>query len=63
MNGANGMKCKPNSELESRPAGAEIEVTPEMIEAGIGILLRYHREYSDEADVVREIFLRMMFVP
>ncbi len=38
----------------------EIEVTPEMIEAGIGILLRYHREHSDEADVVREIFLRMI---
>ncbi len=38
----------------------EIEATPEMVEAGIGTLLRYHREYSDEADVVREIFLRMI---
>ena len=38
----------------------EIKITPEMIEAGIGTLLRYHREHSDEADVVREIFLRMI---
>ena len=38
----------------------ETEITPEMIEAGIGILLRYHREYSDEANVVSEIFLRMI---
>ena len=42
------------------PAADEIEITPEMIEAGIGTLLRYHREYSDEADVVREIFQRMI---
>ena len=38
---------------------SEVEVTPEMIEAGIGVLLRYHREHSDEADVIREIFKRM----
>ena len=43
-----------------KTATHEIEITPEMIEAGMGTLLRYHREYSDEADVVREIFLRMI---
>ena len=41
---------------------SETEVTPEMIEAGTGPLLRYHRERSDEADVVREIFERMISV-
>ena len=41
---------------------SEIEITPEMIEAGVGVLLRYHRERSDEADVVREIFERMISV-
>ena len=45
---------KPTSEDES-------EITPEMIEAGIGVLLRYHREHSDEADTVREIFSQMLY--
>ena len=35
---------------------------PEMIEGGVGTLLCYHREYSDEEDVVREIFCRMFSV-
>ena len=29
------MESKANSEHESRPAGADVEVTPEMIEAGL----------------------------
>lgn len=40
----------------------EIEITPAMIEAGVGVLLCYHRERSDEKDVVREIFGRMISV-
>ena len=39
-----------------------VEITPEMIEAGEDVLLRYHRDRSDEADVVREIFERMISV-
>ncbi len=50
--------------MADRPApdNGKIEVTPEMIEAGIGVLLRYHRERHDEADVVREIFGQMISV-
>ena len=49
------MKGKPNPELESRPAGAEIEVTPEMIEAGVNLLLDFNVETCDPYRVVREI--------
>jgi hypothetical protein len=47
----------PNLPKESRHL--ENEITPEMIEAGIGVLLCYHREHSDEADVVRDVFKAM----
>lgn len=47
---------------ENRQAVENLVITPEMIEAGVGLLLRYHRERSDEADVVREIFERMISV-
>jgi hypothetical protein len=41
-----------------KPAGApeaEIEITPEMIEAGISILLDYDPRYSNEKDIVEKI--------
>lgn len=38
----------------------EIKVTPEMIEAGMGPLLCYHREYSDENEVLTEIYRAMV---
>ena len=52
----------PNSpvglEDDSRSAGApvnEIEITPEMIEAGVSILLDYDSRFSNERDIVERI--------
>ncbi len=45
---------------EAGAPGTEVEITPAMIEAGLGPLLRYHRECSDEAEVVTEIFRAMV---
>jgi hypothetical protein len=52
----------PNSpvglEDDSRSAGApvnEIEITPEMIEAGVSILLDYDSRFSNEMDIVEKI--------
>ena len=48
------------SEKSPESGQAGVEITPAMIEAGVGVLLCYHRERSDEKDVVREIFARMV---
>lgn len=45
--------------MTDSPVFSYSEITPEMIEAGVGILLCYHRERNNEDDVVREIFGRM----
>lgn len=37
-------------------AGAEIEVTPEMIEAGVSILFEYDPDFDNERDVVARIY-------
>jgi len=39
---------------------AEIEVTQEMVEAGVLPLLRYHPDRNSEDDIVKEIFCAMM---
>jgi len=36
----------------------EIEVTPEMIEAGLSLLYRYSAE-ADEVEILKEFFRRM----
>jgi len=54
----------------STPTGApemptdseKIEVTPEMIEAGVLPLLRYHPDRNSEDDIVREIYRAMAAV-
>lgn len=38
----------------------EIEVTPEMIEAGLPHLLSFHRERSVESDVLKALFMAML---
>jgi hypothetical protein len=46
------------SEDDSRPAGApeqEIEITPEMIEAGLEWLYAYNPDTTDGKDTVRQI--------
>ena len=48
---------------ESRQAGTEIEVTDEMAEAGLGVLVRFGLvDYPMEADtlVVSEVFQEML---
>ncbi len=44
-----------------RPAHkeSEIEVTPEMIAAGVSEFFNYDRDFSNENDVVRSIFIAM----
>ena len=44
---------RPDSELD------EIEVTPEMIEAGVTELVRFNPDYEAEADAVARIFRAM----
>ncbi len=39
--------------MEKRQAGAGIEVTPEMIEAGIDLLVSYDPRFESEEDFVR----------
>ncbi len=44
--------------LDSIEAGApakEIEITPEMIEAGVSILFDYDSRFSNERDIVEKI--------
>ena len=46
----------------SGQAGAqdgEIEVTPEMIEAGLGLLFFYERGEDDGGECIREIYVAM----
>ena len=51
-----------NKTAGDRPAH-EIEVTPEMIEAGLPALCRYHYDGGDlSEDVVRHIFISMLSV-
>ena len=38
---------------------SEIEVTPEMIEAGVSEFCSFDRRFDDEAEAVRRIFLAM----
>jgi hypothetical protein len=48
----------PVSSDHSEEAGApvkEIEITPEMIEAGISILFDYDSRFSNERDIVEKI--------
>jgi hypothetical protein len=50
------------SAASAAEAGApdnEIEVTPEMIEAGLIPFLRFHRESMDDEVVVRQVYLAM----
>jgi hypothetical protein len=47
-----------------RPAlsNDEIEITPEMIEAGVEILFDYDAAFSNEKDIVAKIFRTMLSV-
>ena len=53
------MKCKPNSELESRPAGAEIEATPEMIEAGAKVICSVTFDLGDQEFWAEKVYRAM----
>jgi hypothetical protein len=47
-------------EPDGAPATEEIEVTPEMIEAGLPLLYGFTHEGSSAPETVREIFLTML---
>jgi hypothetical protein len=49
----------PTDDSTGGAGASEFEVTPAMIEAGVIPLLRFHRERSNDEDVVREIYLAM----
>jgi hypothetical protein len=42
------------------PETAEIEITPEMIEAGILAYLKHDSRFDDDNEAVRQVFLAMM---
>ena len=57
---AGGLCIAPSEVSEGGGApGSEIEITPAMIDAGLIPFLRFHRESSDDEDVVRQIYLAM----
>jgi hypothetical protein len=41
-------------------AAPNVEITPEMVEAGVVPLLRYHPDRASEDDIVVEIFRSML---
>ena len=45
---------------EKRQPAAEIEVTPEMVEAGVEVFCAFDRRFDSEDDVVKEIFRVMV---
>lgn len=45
---------------EAEPPAIEIEITPEMIEAGLSPLLRFNRERVDDEATVIQIFRAMI---
>lgn len=52
--------------MADRPAlktGQEIEVTPEMIEAGVDRLLDYSINFDDPAEVIRQVLIACLSVP
>ena len=52
-----------NRQEDSAAAGApEIEITPEMIEAGRGPLLQFHRERNTEEEAICRIYRAMASV-
>ena len=48
-----------NLQTESQHASHEIEVTPEMIDAGLCELTLYERGADDGAECIREIYVAM----
>jgi ribosomal protein S19 len=46
--------------VHSAMAHAEIEITPEMIEAGLVHLLRFHRERGHDEEIIRQIYRAMI---
>ena len=42
------------------PVLPDIEITPEMIEAGVLVLLGYDPDFSNEEDIAVEIFKTML---
>ncbi|MFZ0494917.1 MAG: hypothetical protein WBE80_04915 [Methylocella sp.] len=43
-------------------ATKEIDISPEMIEAGVKMLFNYDPDFSNEKDIVAEIFMAMLSV-
>lgn len=45
--------------MDDAPQRTEVEVTPEMVAAGLREIAHYRAEFSNEEDVVAAIFKRM----
>jgi hypothetical protein len=50
----------PDGATDEAGAPDEIEITPVMIEAGVARLFDYDPQFSNERDIVREIFTSML---
>ena len=48
-----------NAVMDTPPSPDAIEITPEMIEAALPILFDYDPKYSNERDIVAEIYEAM----
>ncbi len=48
-----------DSHNKGRQAGADVEITPEMIEAGYSVLVSWDRDFTPTQEVVAEIFRAM----
>ena len=57
-------EARPNgvtvTRVKARPDGEEIELTPEMIEAGASVLCGFSTYFSDEAHWAKEVYKAMV---
>ena len=44
---------------QERQAGDEVEITPEMVEAGLAVLQNYDERFESQTETVKRIFFAM----
>lgn len=46
-------------ETEAKPAADEVEVTPDMVRAGVAEIATYNTDFEDDEDAVTRIYVAM----
>jgi hypothetical protein len=54
-----GLDSATHCERDDDPENCAIEITPEMIEAGVAQLLGFNRDFESEEDAVMRIYMAM----